>query len=361
MTNMKRFFYHAALGCAVILAAVFLVGCDHSATTKTDAPVPNVQVVHLKAGEVSRSITLPGNLIAYQEALLYAKVPGYLKSIAVERGDWVKTGDVLAVIETPEMLADVAKFKAEADVAELAVQRVNKAAKKAPDLVMPQTVDAARGKDEIAKANLERIETLLGYSKIIAPFDGVITKRWVDVGAFIPAATSSSVARNAAVVTLMDFSRVRIEVAIPEPEVPLIKKDLPVKVTVAELPDHVFDGGITRFAYALDESTKTMMAEIEIPNPDHALRPGMYASCQIMLEKKTDAQLLPAEALITEKNKSFVFACRDGKAVRVSVKTSFNDGISVEIIDGLKPNEAVIVAGKQSVTDGQTINATEAK
>ena len=131
--------------------------------------MPNVQVVHLKTGEIIRRITLPGNLRAYQEAMLYAKVPGYLKSIAVDRGDWVKANDVLAEIEAPEMLADVAKFKAEADVAELEVKRVNEAVKKAPDLVMPQTVDAARGKSEIAKANLERIETLLGYSKIVAP------------------------------------------------------------------------------------------------------------------------------------------------------------------------------------------------
>ncbi len=104
-----------------------------------------------------------------------------------------------------------------------------------------------------------------------------------------------------------------------------------------------------------------MMTEIEIPNSDHALRPGMYASCQITLEKKTDAQLLPAEAIITEKNKSFVFAYRDGKAARLPVKTGFDDGIAVEILEGLKPNEAVIVAGRQAITDGQIVNATEAQ
>lgn len=361
--NVKKLLSKYLIGCAGILAAGLLVGCDRSAkgNASSSTPAPNVQVVHLKPGEITRRITLPGNLRAYQETMLYAKVPGYLKSIAVDRGDWVKANDVLAEIEASEMLADVAKFKAEADVAELDVKRVNEAFKKAPDLVIPQTVDAARGKYEIAKANLARIETLLGYSKIVAPFDGVVTKRWVDMGAFIPAATSSSAARSAAVVTLMDFSRVRIDVAIAEPEVPLIKKDLAVRVTVAELPGRVFDGAITRFAYALDESTKQMTAEIEISNPDHALRPGMYASCQIALEKKNDAQLLPAETLVMEKNKSFVFCFRDNKAVRVPVKTGFDDGISVEILDGLKPNESVIVAGKQSVTDGQTVNATEVK
>ena len=360
--KIRSGFTHA-FGCAILF--VVATGCKPSGKgneVRAAAPPPiNVQTTRLRTGEITRRITLPGNLRAYQETTLYAKVPGYLKSIAVDRGDWVKAGDALAEIETPETLAEAAKSKAEADVAEIDLKRINEAARKAPDLVMPQAVDAARGKAEIARANLERIETLLGYSKIIAPFAGVITKRWVDVGAFIPAATASSVARSAAVVTLMDFSRVRIEMAIPELETPLVKKDLPVKVTVEELPGRVFDGSITRFAYALDEATKTMMAEVEIPNPDHALRPGMYANCQIGLEKKMDAQLLPAGALITEKNRSFVFACRDGKAVRVPVKTGFDDGISVEILDGLKPDDAVIVVGKQSVTDGQTVNATEAR
>ena len=103
------------------------------------------------------------------------------------------------------------------------------------------------------------------------------------------------------------------------------------------------------------------MSEIEIPNADFALRPGMWASCRIALEKKPDALLLPAEALVTDKNKSFVFCYRDNKAVRVPVKTGFDDGISVENLEGLKPNETVIVAGKQAVTDGQTVKATEAK
>jgi len=359
---MRRLSSRLLIGYLAV-AAGLSSGCRSSggASTSPSAHVPNVQVVRVKLGEIIRSITLPGNIRAYQEATLYAKVPGYLRSIAVDRGDWVKGNDVLAQIEAPEMRADVAKFKAEVGVAEREIQRVNEAFKKAPDLVMPQTVDSARGKYEIAKANLERIETLLAYSKIVAPFDGVVTKRWVDVGAFIPAATSSSAARNAAVVTMMDFSRVRIEVAIPQPEVPLVKNGLPVKVTVEELRDRVFAGKITRFAYALDESTKTMMAEIEIPNPDDVLRPGMYASCQIALESRAEARLIPAEALMMEKHRTFVFSVRGDKATRLPVSVGFDDGISVEILEGLDENEDVIVAGKEAIADGQEVKATEAQ
>src|SRR5438876_4729379 len=299
--------------------------------------------------------------MAYQQAMLYAKVAGYLKTISVDKGDTVKEGDLLAEIEAPEMLADLVKAKAEAEAAQLDYRRVAEAQKKASDLVMPQTVDAARAKSGVAAAGLQRIETLLSYAKIIAPFSGVITKRWVDPGALLPAPTSGAAAKNAAVVTLMDFSTVRIDVAIPDTEAPFVKKDLPVKVSVDELPGRVFQGTITRFSYALDESTKTMTTEIDIPNPDMILRPGMWASVEIELEKKEKALLIPAEALVTEKNKNSVFIVRDGKAQKVSVATGFDDGVNVEIFKGCGPNDAVIVAGKQSVTDGQKVQATELK
>jgi membrane fusion protein (multidrug efflux system) len=317
--------------------------------------------VHLKKGEIVRRVTLPGNVMAYQEATIYAKVAGYLKSIAVDKGDSVKAGDVLAEIEAPEMLADLVKEKAEAEAAQMDFKRVSEAQHKASDLVTPQTVDATKAKADVARAGVQRIETLLDYAKITAPFTGVITKRWADPGALIPAATSSSAAKSAAVVTLMDFSTVRVDVAMPDTEAPLVKKDLPVKVTVDELPGRNFDGTITRFAYALDESTKTMATEIEIANTDLALRPGMWAKVQIDLQKKTDAQLLPAEALVTEKNKMSVFVVRDGQAQKVPVKTGFDDGINVEVTGGLTPNDVVILSGRQTVTDGQPVKAVASK
>jgi membrane fusion protein (multidrug efflux system) len=326
-----------------------------------EVPGTPVQTIHPKRGEIVRRITLPGNVMAYQEATLYAKVAGYLKSINVDKGDSVKEGDLLAEIEAPEMLADLLKAKAEAEAAQLDSERVLKARKKAADLVMPQTVDAAIAKADVATAGAQRIQTLLSYAKITAPFSGIITKRWVDPGAFIPAATSSSAAKSAAVVTLMDFDTVRIEVAVPDTEAPLVRKDLPVKVTVSELPGRTFEGAITRFSFALDESTKTMATEIEITNADLALRPGMWATVEIELQREENALLVPAEALVTEKNKNSVFVVQDAKAQKVSVTTGFDDGANVEILEGCSPNDAIIVSGKQSVTDGQKVYATEVK
>jgi len=177
-----------------------------------------VRVVRPHNGGIGRTVTLPGNVLAYQQATLYAKVAGYLKTITVDKGDHVKQGDLLADIEVPELIADRSKFKADLEVMEIDYRRNVEARKKAPELVVAQTVDDAKGKYEIARAELERIDTLLGYARITAPFSGVITKRFVDPGAFIPAATSGSSADTAAIVTLADFDTVRIQVAVAEQE-----------------------------------------------------------------------------------------------------------------------------------------------
>src|SRR6266404_4148430 len=173
---------------ATALAMLHLAGCAPPAAPEPVKPSPplEVRVAPVKKGEATRSIALPATIVAYQQAILCAKVSGYAKTINVDKGDTVKAGDLLAEIEVPELLADRAKYQAELEVASIDSRRINEAQKKAPDLVVPQEVDAAKGRFEIAKANLDRTETLLGFCRITAPFAGVITSRMVDPGAFIP-------------------------------------------------------------------------------------------------------------------------------------------------------------------------------
>ena len=337
---------------AAALVLVLLSGCWRS---QPGTAVVNVQTAQPKRGPIARKITLPAEVAPYQQATLYAKVAGYLKSISVDKGDVVKQGDLLAEIEVPELLADKAKFAAEVQVAEIDYKRVQNAQKKAPDLVVPQTVDDAKAKFDVARANQEGNDTLLSFTKITAPFSGVITKRLVDPGAFIPAATSGSAAQTAALLTVMDFDTVRVQVAIPEPEVPFIKEGLPVTVTLGVLKGKKFDASVTRYSHALDSSTKTMLAEIEIANEKHELRPGMYATAVIAVEKKDNALLIPAEALVVEKVRNSVFTIVDKKAKKVPVKVGFTDGGSVEILEGLPPDKAVITVGKQNLNDGQPV------
>lgn len=350
-------------GC--VLAGLWLLaGCGpRNVETPKAAPLPPIAVrlVAVKKGDATRSILLPANVLAYQQATLYAKVTGYVKTVNVDKGDPVQAGALLADIEVPELIADRAKYQAELEVADLDYKRSSDAQKKAPDLVVPLTVDTAKSKFDVAKANLDRTDTLLSFAKITAPFSGIITRRFVDPGAFIPAAASGSTPQSAALFTLMDFTKVRIQASVPEMEVPFIKAGLPAKVMVEELPASKFEGTIKRFSHALDEATKTMLAEIELPNPDGVLRPGMYANVRITVERKPDALVLPVDAVLFEKTRTSVFAVADGKAKRITVKTGFNDDGWVEILNGVKIGDSVIQIGKQTIADSQPVTVTESK
>jgi membrane fusion protein, multidrug efflux system len=347
---------------AISLASVIVSGCKDSSAgpPKTiSAPPVAVRLVQPKRGAISRSVTLPGELKAFQQATLYAKTAGYLKTIHVDKGDSVKQGDLLAEIEAPELIADAAKFKADWDLAELESKRTSDALQKAPDLITVQSIDAAKSKSLVAKANLDRASTLLGFTKIFAPFSGTVTRRYVDVGAFIPAATSGSSPQTAALVTLADLNKVRLQVAVPEAEVKFVNKDTRIAFTVEALPGKNLETKVSRISFALDEMTKTMLAEADMENPGGDLRPGMYASVKLFVETKTDAVLLPADAVLVEKAKTSVFVVESGKAKKLPVKTGFSDGASFEILDGIPPNAGVILFGKQVLNDGQLVQVTQ--
>jgi membrane fusion protein, multidrug efflux system len=350
----------------VVLALIgqaALSGCKPAATVSDPTPASpvSVQVTRPERGPITRYISLPGEIKPYQQATLYAKVAGYLKTITVDKGDQVKEGFLLAEIEVPELITERAKNRAEVEVAEINYKRLSESQKKVPDLVVPQTVDDARAKLDVAKANLERTETLLNYARITAPFAGIVTRRMVDSGAFIPAATSGSAAQQAALLTLSDFSRVRLQVAVPEAEASRVTTNQPVKFGVEGLAGRSFEGAVTRFSYALEEASKTMLAEVEVPNPSLELRPGMYASVKIGIERKPDALLVPVDALVQEKAGASVFTLVDNKAKKTPVKTGFNDGQHVEIVSGLTPDQTVILTGKQPLSDDQAVKLVEAK
>jgi membrane fusion protein (multidrug efflux system) len=325
------------------------------------AAAVDVKLVQPRKGDVARNITLPASVVANQQVTLYSKATGYLKTITVDKGDKVKKGDLIAEIEAPELLADIAKCQAELEIAELDYKRVVDAQKKAPDLIVAQLIDTARSKVAMAKANLQRAETLLSFCKITAPFPGVVTKRYVDPGAFVPAASAGSSPQSAALVTLVDFETVRVQIPVPEAEATRVKTGLPVKVSVEGWAGKVFEGTITRSSEVLDELSKTMLAEVDIKNANGELRPGMYAIAKVAIEKHSDTVLLPVEAVLTEKAGASVFVVDSGKAKKIPVKLGFNDGTSVEVLEGLQPNTAVIIVGKTPPAVGQAVNVTETK
>jgi membrane fusion protein (multidrug efflux system) len=344
-----------------IAAIALLCGCKPESTAplkKAEPPVA-VKLVSISKGDITRSVALPALIVANQHATLFSKTTGYVKKISVDKGDQVKEGDVLAELEVPELTADAARYKADADIASLDFQRASEAQKKAPDLIPVQSIDTAKAKAESAKANLERANTLLGYTKITAPFSGTVTRRFVDPGAFVPAATGSSPATNAAVVTLDDFNIVRVQIYVPEPEVPLLRNGLPVKTSLDEIPGRVFDGSISRTSQALDESTRTMLAEADLKNENGPLRPGMFAMAKIGIEKHSNVWVAPVDAVMVEKTGSSLFVVDNGAAKKIPVKTGFNDGQNVEIIEPAQPPASIIAVGKTALVNGQAVTVSQ--
>jgi membrane fusion protein (multidrug efflux system) len=341
----------------IVIAALALLGaCDHpqaQSTHPAQDPPAQVHITHLSAGPITRSVVLPAQVIAFQEATLYAKVSGYLKSIAVDKGDKVAVGAVLARIEIPELVASRAKQQAELKAAQANYSRLQESLQKAPDLVVPEMVDQARARFEIARASLDQSETLLGYATITAPFSGIITRRAVDPGALIQASSP--------ILGLMDFSKVRLQIAVPEVEASRIIAGQPVLVTTDNLPGMHFDGKVTRFTYALDAASRTMLTEVMLDNPQLALRPGMLVTARMGIEHKESAPLMPVESLVMEKANAFAYTVDGNKAAKHPIKIGFNDGKNVEVVDGLVSSDAVILdAGKLKLSNGQAVQVVPA-
>ena len=342
---------------SLLIAAIFaaaLSPCD------SHAAALDVQTAKAAPADVHRFVTLPATIKANQQATLYAKVGGYLASLKVDIGDRVKAGQSLGEIEVPELAAELVKYEAEVRVARIEFDRVSKAQRRAPDLVVPQDVDDARGRMEIAQANLDRTQTLLRYANLTAPFNGIVTMRHVDPGAFIPAATSGSAAASAAVITVADFETVRVNVPVPGVDAGLVMNGQLVRIQL-EGSTAVIDAKVSRHSFAIDETTQTLHVEVDVPNPSGALRPGMFATARVSVELHTGVTAIPSGAVVMEKANAFVYLADGGKARKTPVKLGFNDGTRAEITAGLSGGETVILAGKLPLTDGAAINVVEAR
>ncbi len=319
---------------------LFLLLSSLASALELPATKPSTGLIH-------RWVTLPATLAPWQQAVLYAKVTGYIATITVDKGDAVKAGQILATLEVPELRADLAKNKAEVAAADIDVKRLHQARAKSPDLVLPQAVDDAEAKLAIAKATLERTRTLLAFAQIKAPFDGIITLRSVDLGALVNASTSQ-------VFQIVDASTLRLQIPVTEMESALVQVGKPVKATIDAIGTTPVAATISRIAYALDPATRTMLAEADLKNADLKLRPGMYASSKIAVEKHEAATLIPVAGLVMEKANAFVFKHVDGKAIKTAVKIGFNDGAHVEIPE-LKPADVILLPGATLLTDQQVV------
>lgn len=355
-----------------LFACIFaLCGCEQASSTTTKSVTEaaiEVKGVHPHRGEVYRFINLPGEVRPLYEVTLFAKVDGYLDTLRVDKGDSVKAGELIADIDVPELRANLVKYKAELELAQAEFKQMNETGVKNAAYTPAADSDSgktrlaiANGKLAVAKANVQATEAMLRYARVTAPFDGIVTKRYVDPGAYIPVPNAADTPEAAAIVNLTDFKTLRLQVAVPETEATHIEIGQPVRWTTDDYPGQHFDGTVTRAYWALDKPTKTMLTETQMDNPGMKLRPGMLMNARIGLEKKNDALLLPVGAVVKEKTNSFVFIFSDGKAKKVRVEAGFNDGTNVEIVTGVKPADLAIVPGQQALRDGQSVKITEAK
>jgi len=353
----------------ILIAAA---GCSHAPNNAADVSRRTVVVVRPQRGEMTRSITLPGDLVGLYQSTLYAKVTGYLKSISVDKGDWVKAGQVLAVIEVPELEQRLARARADMEVQHLTYQRLDQVWKSDPRLVARQDVDIAQGKYLEAKAQTDELEAMASYTRIVAPFDGVVTGRFADPGALIKAGgeqTTASPDQGSAhpsggtspVLSLALIDTMRIYVYVPQDSVTSIKRGMPAKLTLQDLPGRSFDGVVTRYANSLDLGTRTMLTEIDLKNPGHQLYPGMYANVTLELERHADALSLPESAIGDAQDERYVMIAQDGKLRKQDVTVGINNGKSAEIASGLSGGEDVVANLDPSITADEVVNVVQQK
>ena len=315
-----------------------------------------VQVMKPQQRDIAFTITLPGNISPWYQATLYAKVPGYLKWIGSDKGDLVKEGQLLAVIDAPEVEQQYRQAEADYAIKQITYQRLHSVWKENPDVIAKQDVDMAAAAAEGAKHMRDNRRTMLDYTKVYAPFSGVITARFADPGALIQSAAVSAT-QAVPLYTIMNLDTVRVYVSVPQEVSRLAKAGVPVTLTFTESPAQEFKGVITRTTEALDPATRTLLVEIDMPNKERQLQAGTFVSATLYLKQHPNALVIPPAAIATGANKEkAVFVAEQGRAHHVAIKTDLDDGMWVEVVDGLTGNEDIVVVGKSGLKDGQAVN-----
>jgi RND family efflux transporter MFP subunit len=378
----------------VALPCLVFTGCKEKQPESVPA---TASVAPVTRGDLASTLTVAGEFQPYQEVELHAKVSGYIRRINVDIGDRVRNGQVIATLEVPELNAQVSASQAEirhsqseiaraqsgvalaqADYAALhaAYTRLSEASKKRPGLIAEQELDDARAKDQDAEAKIDvaksaleaskeqlgvsqadnqRVQALQNYSVVTAPFSGVVTMRYADVGSLIQAGTASNT-QSMPVVQVAQSDLLRLRMPIPEEDVPFIKTGGNVQIKL-EATGEIISGKIIRFTRELTTSTRTMLAEVDVPNPDLTLSTGMTAETTIVLQDQKNVLTVPAGAVLKEGDgRSYVLIVdANNKVQKVPVVLGIQGPNRVEIKQGLAENQSVIVSGQENYETGQIV------
>jgi RND family efflux transporter MFP subunit len=318
-----------------------------------------VQTIRPVRRDVLRTLTLPGNIAPWLQATLYAKVPGYLKQMNVDKGDEVVKGQLVAVLDAPEVEQQFRQAESDYKIKSLTYGRLLKVWKENADVIAKQDLDVAQAAAEGAKHLMENRRTLYEYTRVEAPFNGTITARFADPGTMIQSGAGSAT-QAAPLYTLMDLHQVRVYVSVPQEAAHLAKPGVPATLTLKELPDRALHGAITRTTEALDPATRTLLVEIDLPNDQRLLQPGMFVSVTLELERHPQALSVPPSAIAQASGatQSSIFVVKNGTAKAMTVKTGIDDGMGIEVKEGLSDEDEVVVVGKTGLKDGVAVRAT---
>jgi RND family efflux transporter MFP subunit len=337
-------------------------------TRSPAAPALAVPVCRVTREDLYIQVPVVAEFRPYQEVELHAKVSGYVSQMNVDFGDRVKAGQPLATLEVPELNAQLANAiaaerRAEAEYRAAATNYTRLAAvvKDNPNLVAQQDLDNAEAKDgtaeagvAAAKAEVERYQTLVGYTHITAPFGGVITRRFVDPGALIQAGTASET-QSLPLVRVSDNYHLRLDFPVEVKYVKDVHVGDPVDVRVESLGDRSFKGTITRSSLRVNQDTRTMTTEIEVPNPNLDLVPGMYARVMLPVERRPQALTIPIESVPPGQTSS-VYVVNDRNEVEERpVRLGLDTPTKYEVLDGLKEGQMVITGRFSEVHPGQKV------
>lgn len=324
---------------------------ERDARTNQVAKGPRVQVIAVGMSSAAKEIVLPGDVRGFEQATLYGKISGYLRSISVDRGDRVKKGKVVAILESPESDDDVAAAISDAVAKRVVAQRYAMlAASGVASSIDRENAEAAA---EVAEASLARMKTLSGYELVRAPFDGIVTARYVDPGALVPAATSVTQTAQP-IVDVATVDRLRVFIYLGQEDATFVKLGDPVDVWQDEKPSEVVAASIARTASALDPRTRTMQTEIDLDNRGRMFLPGVFVRVRLHV-KVPPSPVVPNEAIVVREGESYVAIVENGKARMAKVDLGPTDGKSVRVLKGLNGGERVAINVPVLLEDGDAV------
>lgn len=371
---------HRLIAAVVVFAVIAVLAIEIKSRVKaaTDLrtvtaqlAVPSVSVVLPKQTAPAQEIVLPGNIQPYISSPIYARTDGYLKKWYFDIGARVKSGDLLAIIQTPEVDEQLAQARstlataqANLELAQVTKDRYDSLLKK--HAVAQQDADNAEGTYTANKAivdadtaNVRHYEALVSFEKVYAPFDGVITARNTDIGDLINSGSSTAPRTD-----LFDISQtrtLRVYVNVPEEYSQAIQPGkTEADITLAEFPNKRFPGKLVRTSDAINATTRTLLTEVDLDNPGGTLFSGSYAEVHLKVPAQNSTFLLPVSALIFRDDKLRVGVVRNGHAVVTEITPGHDFGEQIEVVAGLTPHDQVIVNPADSLVSGQRVNAVEA-